>query len=317
MRIALVSLGAVAACGGEEFGNGGLSTDRDGSLDAKPPSEDQNGSGGGGANTGGWGGTSGAGGNGGAAGGGALDSGRDDGRADGTGMSKDAPRDERPFDSPDETADDALIDGHPGTDGDAAVDAADAPPSVDGPATTDVKDVTDAPRDTRNDLSTTPDTGVADATCSEPVTYYRDEDGDGYGTNGSTSITCSFPGNKWSVLGGDCRDDLPSVKPFTAGSPSPPAYSGTGYADTTKPQGLSFDYDCTGSEDADPDNPHGVDPDCSKLLNCTGVGYVPVNPMRMGTGINPRCGSTTLKRCTGALPCNSSLETTTVPYRCR
>jgi hypothetical protein len=211
------------------------------------------------------------------------------------------------------------------SDAPARVDA-DAGRSADGPTSDvpiDAKDAADAPSN-RGDTSVGSDTGgSADAFCGEPVTYYKDNDGDGFGNDSETMAACVPPGLHWATVGGDCRDDLPAVKPFKAGSPDNPAYSGTGYSDPNQPQGVSFDYDCSGTEDADPSNSYGVEPDCSNVLNCTGVGYVAVNPSRTGPGIDPYCGSTSLKRCMllvangGPALCSSTLEVTMTPYRCR
>jgi hypothetical protein len=188
-------------------------------------------------------------------------------------------------------------------------------------ALTDVKDASsDVPNDGNRDTSASSDAKDAsfDTACSEPITYYTDNDSDGFGTSLNPTISCTPPpGNKWSVLPGDCRDDLPNVKPYTMGAPNPPLYSGVGYADAGKPQGVSFDYDCSGAEEADPSNSAGGEPNCA-LLNCNGVGYAAVNPARTGTGIDPRCGSTTLHRCNGnILNCLVLTEVSTEPYRCR
>jgi hypothetical protein len=215
---------------------------------------------------------------------------------------------------------------------DAAGRDADSSPPSDAPdASYDVSigDVPTSPdgRETSSDAafdadasvpSDARDVGPSDIVCTEPVVYYKDEDGDGFGKNTDTASSCTPLSGKWSTIGGDCRDDLPAVKPFRSGAPNPPAYSGTGYPATNQPAGVSFDYDCNGTEDADPTNAYGADPDCSGLLNCNGTGYIAADPSRQGPGINPRCGSTTLKKCkTDGLNCSSDLIYDTVPYRCR
>lgn len=337
--IALIGSAALLACGGEEFTPQDPTTALDGSLDTKPPSDDRNmgsdraGAGGsgasggtsgkGGSNSGGAGGAgspggtggagamSGSGGAGGLAGGkSGVDGGKSDGpSADGPGISDDASSDRDGLVTIDGwTGDGAPVDADSGRSGDASdVGTSDASlgDASDGNA------VTDTSRDNRIDAA------VGDVACGEPVTYYKDEDGDGFGKNSETLLSCGSPGTKWSLLGGDCRDDLANVKPYSVGSPNPPVYSATGYADASKPGGVSFDYDCTGAEEADPSNPYGADFDCSLLVNCKGAGYLPVNPARTGPGIDPRCGSTTLQRCTGTLVCSSTTEATMVPYRCR
>ncbi|HMI83496.1 MAG TPA: hypothetical protein VK550_05345 [Polyangiaceae bacterium] len=319
--IALATVGAGLGCGGEEFATADPTADLDGSTDTKF-SDDRRGSDGvaGAGGNGGAGGSGGRGGStggttgtGGASGRSGADSGRDGGATDGTVVEpdvSDAPRDVGALDDGDVWADNVL-DGAPRSDVDSGPVDATSDASADGPTYADAKDAADTGRDGRNDAP------EADAGCSPPTIYYKDEDSDGFGKNSETLTSCTPPGGKWSVLNGDCRDDLPNVKPFLAGSPNPPLYSGVGYADVTKPQSVSYDYDCTGTEDADPTNDYGVEPDCSKLLNCTGVGYVPVNPTRTGSGIDPHCGSTSLKRCSGALPCTTTFLTAMAPYRCR
>jgi hypothetical protein len=315
----LAGLTASSACGGSEFGFFEPSLDLDGSADAKPASDGAQGGSagaGGGSGEGGSGGAGGMGGTtttggtggmggegtGGASGKSGADAGKSDGTAsDGPGMN-DAPSDNAALDASDVWTSDAVADGPRDGDSGRPTDAGD------GATATDAKDA-DITSDNRID-------SLTDAACSEPTTYYKDDDGDGFGTSTEMILSCTYPGSNWSVLGGDCRDDLATVKPYSVGSPDPPLYSGTGYSDATKPQSVSFDYDCTGAEDGDPSNAYGVNPDCSKLLNCTGVGYVAVNPSRMGPGINPYCGSTTVRRCSGVLPCGSKLETAAA-YRCR
>jgi hypothetical protein len=157
-----------------------------------------------------------------------------------------------------------------------------------------------------------------DVTCGEPMTFYQDDDNDGVGADKSPISACQPPSSgKWVTIGGDCRDDLNKVKPVVPGDQSPPEYSDAGYGDTSKPQGVSFDYDCSGNEEGDPTNAYGGEPDCTGL-GCVGVGYVPVNPARSGMGINPYCGSTTIKRCkTVVLVGCSSTQETAPPFRCR
>ena len=316
MIIAVASAPALSGCGGAEFGTVDPTMDPDAAGDTMTPSRDQNSTGGRGG-TGGTGGKSGGGGSGGGGGTGGA-SGRGggdsavDGKIDGSGMSDDAPSDNGTPNPGDGRSGDVMSDGPPRTDVDAGQpsDAADVPTNTDAK---DVKDASDASSRSDSDVAE----GSADAVCSEPITYYRDTDGDGFGRYTEMMLSCPPPPTGWSATGGDCRDDLPNVKPFISGWPNPPLYAGSGYADAGKPQGVSFDYDCTGAEEADPANSYGLEPDCA-LLNCTGVGYVAVNPSRNGPGIDPRCGSMTLTRCNGnLLNCKSLPEATTIPYRCR
>jgi hypothetical protein len=169
--------------------------------------------------------------------------------------------------------------------------------------------------------------GSADApsvtTCDVRIAFYRDRDGDGFGSTDNSVLACVAParddGGAWVTQPGDCRDDLAAVKPFKANSPDPPQYSGTGYLDPARPSGVSFDYDCNGDETADPANQFGAAPTCPALATgCTGTGYLPASPARGGTGVNPLCGSTTLRSCVvQGLNCKEQLIQMATPFRCR
>lgn len=317
------TLGAltIAACGGDAFEHGSPTVD--GGADTANPRDGNGGSATGGA--GGSGGTGGTGGAGGLAGGdAATDRSGDDARSDVTIMGDvrdDGIRTDSNDGRPDMATDGTTNDGS----GHATDAAVDTPTWTDAPTNVDAPTIGDA-RDAGNDSSIGPDPSdatVSDIVCTEPVVYYKDEDGDGFGVDTDTTTSCTPLSGKWSASGGDCRDDLAAVRPFRQGDPNPPAYSGTGYPANNKPQGISFDYDCSGSEEADPTNVYGVEPDCAGPLSCSGVGYVAVNPSRQGAGIDPRCGSLTLKRCqllftaNGAALCSSMTELTQIPYRCR
>ena len=47
----------------------------------------------------------------------------------------------------------------------------------------------------------------------DPVTWYGDGDGDGYGDDGITLVQCDSPGASFSDVGGDCDDDDTTVNP--------------------------------------------------------------------------------------------------------
>jgi hypothetical protein len=344
MGIAIAGVAASTGCGGEEFGRADPGVGLDGSTDAKPPSNDGRSTGGsggasgsgarGGASgtggatgTGGTGATGGATGTGGAGatggatgtgGAGATGGATGTGGAGGIGGNAGTDAGKSGSSSGDASSDTARDGGGSDATADGPSGDATADRSNDSDASPGDANNTDASNDNRSDAS------VADAADGcQPITYYKDDDSDGFGKTSESTSSCVPPSGKWSVLNGDCRDDLPNVKPFSPASPDPPQYSGTGYADGNKPQGVSFDYDCTGAEEADPTNAYGNEPDCPSILNCSGVGYIAVNPPRSGTGINPRCGSLQLKRCQvlfaeGAPAlCNVTIEATTEVYRCR
>jgi hypothetical protein len=86
---------------------------------------------------------------------------------------------------------------------------------------------------------------------------------------------------------------------------------------TASSAGLSFDYDCSNHEDADPSQ-LGAAPACASLtiLNCTGTGFA--NTARTGAGVNPLCGSTSLITCTkSGLNCVGVPSVVPEGVRCR
>jgi hypothetical protein len=179
--------------------------------------------------------------------------------------------------------------------------------------------IADAPRD--DATLRTPD-APANAGCDAGIDFYRDRDKDGFGSTSEHVLACSPPPDDtdaWVTAPGDCRDDLPDVKPFKMGSPDPPMYSGVGYSDPLRPQGISFDFDCNGVETADPTNTYGAAPATCPALstNCGAIGYISAAPARNGTGVDGLCGSTTLRICAAeGLNCNPKYAQTT-PFRCR
>jgi hypothetical protein len=163
---------------------------------------------------------------------------------------------------------------------------------------------------------------IAGATCDAPVVFYLDRDGDQFGVTAERLSACVAPlddAGTWVTQPGDCRDDLTNVKPLKAGSPDPPMYSGVGYSDPVRPQGISFDFDCDGFETADPSNSYGVEATCGALsTNCGQIGYVQAGPGRGGPGIHGYCGSTTVKSCMAqGLNCNPIFIQVAAPFRCR
>jgi len=142
---------------------------------------------------------------------------------------------------------------------------------------------------------TTPDGSVpptADASVdSGPCpTYYRDEDGDGFG-GATKQTTCTPPGAGWVVKAGDCNDTNKAV------FPGQPLYFGTSYAAGSAGTG-SFDYDCSAKEEGRPGLPKASA--CAMGVGgCAGEGFLPVEPGRPGTppAVDPYCGSTRYRFC--------------------
>jgi hypothetical protein len=150
------------------------------------------------------------------------------------------------------------------------------------------------------------DAAPADAGCVAPARYFRDADGDGFGRDDDEGWFCDGAPAGWVTKGGDCDDADSAVRPGQT------RYFTTGYLQDGV---ASFDYDCSGREEPDPDAA-GAAPDCPTLalLVCTGKGYASTG--RAGAGVDGTCGSTQLVSCSGLLAC---VPTTSVvsPKGCR
>lgn len=142
-----------------------------------------------------------------------------------------------------------------------------------------------------------------------PITWFKDDDNDDYGRSTSTTTSCDAPAGNWATHGGDCNDDLDAVHPGQeTHQPEPFSTSGSS---------TSYDYDCSGSETADPSQ-LGAAPNCGLLAlgNCGGSGYLPTN--RAGAGQNPLCGSNKVQSCVVAgVFCNAQVATVSVKLRCK
>lgn len=114
-------------------------------------------------------------------------------------------------------------------------------------------------------------------------TYYEDLDVDGYGS--AVSVTACVAPAGYVALRGDCDDENPLVHPNET------VYYETPY---TLPNGkLSFDYDCSGAEDA-PANPSPLCSDTHCSDRHTDPGNTCVRPgsttNRALASPNPTCG---------------------------
>lgn len=140
-------------------------------------------------------------------------------------------------------------------------------------------------------------------------TWFPDGDKDGSGRSNAGFESCERPAPEgWAEVGGDCNDDNGSVYPGQSG------YFGAAYV--TGGSTLSFDYNCHNGEEPDTSQ-FGAAPTCpGSALGCEGQGYVPTG--RTGAGVNPLCGSTTLRKCQvdSVVGCKS-VETTIAAKRCR
>lgn len=155
--------------------------------------------------------------------------------------------------------------------------------------------------------------GVAGAggtsSCAMPLTWYQDEDADGYGTDISISA-CGTPSGRWSLVEGDCDDTLADVHPTQQ------KYFGVPYEKSDGTE--SFDYDCSGSEEPNPSLTLARE-DCGllKVALCSDEsGYV--TNYRSGPGIYEWCGSTVVRTCVpSALVCETSERQNQRPFGCR
>lgn len=181
------------------------------------------------------------------------------------------------------------LDGAGGAAGDALpFDArTDSNPVTDAP-------VTDAPMlDAPNDTLIPLDATLPDGGCV-PTVFYFDNDKDHYGGTQSQSA-CVAPSEHWVTLGGDCDDNNGDVNPGQAGYFDAP-YTRTGT------QVVTYDYNCSGSEELEKPSTPRNSGTCSLLSGglCSKSGYLDLP--RMGTttsGTVLLCGSTTIVNCVG------------------
>jgi hypothetical protein len=147
---------------------------------------------------------------------------------------------------------------------------------------------------------------MADGSCPRK-TFYPDGDGDGFGTEDGAIVACEAPAQTWVLSAGDCNDAIQEV------NPDADDFVGTGY---DAKNGLAFDYDCDGREEADTSQ-YGAKPNCGtfNLGNCRGAGFSPTG--RTGQGVDPTCGSTTFVECKPDLVLCAEAVSVVPPKRCR
>jgi hypothetical protein len=141
------------------------------------------------------------------------------------------------------------------------------------------------------------------------MTWYQDDDGDGYGTDTST-FACPAPAGNWVLESGDCDDTREEVHPGQQ------KFFGVPYqkADATD----SFDYDCSAKEEPNPTL--AIAPEGCGLLGTLGCGmdsgYAENN--RAGPGINEWCGSTVVRGCKAKpVGCEIVERVDQPPFTCR
>jgi hypothetical protein len=150
-----------------------------------------------------------------------------------------------------------------------------------------------------------------------PVILYRDRDGDGFGgtTEGDLEFGCP-PLEGYSTVTGDCHDVQPSeLDPADQVFPGQEQYFGSAYPTAN---GLSFDYDCSGNEVAEPHPDFVAAPtDCEQRQSCAGLdsGYLPAAP-RAGQNVNVLCGSLNSVVCTASVSGCGLFNVSGLAFRC-
>ena len=126
-----------------------------------------------------------------------------------------------------------------------------------------------------------------------PGPLYADLDLDGRGSGPPQSEGC--PSEGLSAEDDDCLDAVPTdSNRAQLVYPGQTEHFHVGYPDISKPDNISFDYDCSGEEDSDPENdPPGEAPACEQLVgnDCAGRGWLPYDTRPTGNGIQALCGS--------------------------
>jgi hypothetical protein len=181
------------------------------------------------------------------------------------------------------------------------------------------RDSADATADTGNDGFDAFD-GSADVTdgytepCTTPVPWYEDADGDGYGRTDTEVVACPKPeGGAWARAPGDCYDGDARVHPGQSAYFGTPFSAGSGI--------VSFDYDCSGFEEPNPAHARFTGCGALSLALCEATKGYASGP-RIGPGLDPYCGSTTVVECRSVLlqilVCEFYASAIAdEPYRCR
>lgn len=178
-----------------------------------------------------------------------------------------------------------------------------------------------------HDASTKPDAAKAPDGCTA-VTFYEDQDGDGFGATSTATTACTSPGAGWVTQDGDCNDDDADVHPGQT------QFFAQGYTvpGTTE---VSFDYDCDGHEtEASPvvpkspaalvcgwvfNPPHCDGPNGDTRSNPVAPSYVVASPTRSGEHLDPYCGSTTRWGCPSSDhigSCSPTTDNASPPVSC-
>ena len=134
--------------------------------------------------------------------------------------------------------------------------------------------------------------GDAGAGGCTPGPLYADLDEDGHGSGQQQAVGC--PSEGLSAQNDDCFDAVPTSFNYAElVYPGQSDYFEDAYPDPDAPNGLSFDYDCSGEEESDPNNDPGNEaPACESLdaNDCTGQGWRPEPERPSGNGVQAICG---------------------------
>jgi hypothetical protein len=190
-----------------------------------------------------------------------------------------------------------------------AADAADAAP-VDATAETGATSMEAGGADSAIvDAGPAPDCGS-----SAGMLWYPDEDNDGYGRSAEAVQTCGKPTTgdwDWVRRGGDCKDNDGNVHPEQT------SYYGMPYRGADGND--SFDYDCSETEEANPNQRKLASCGLLELIACSGSGYMP--SARTGANADAFCGSRNIGTCmAGALGLGCSAVPTSTdaePFKCK
>jgi hypothetical protein len=149
-----------------------------------------------------------------------------------------------------------------------------------------------------------PDASPADAGCT-PVRIFRDRDADGFGSilPADQDFACAPP-EGFVTVGGDCFDAVPTtIDRADRVHPGQEDFFITGYhPDPSVFSVVSFDYDCSGTEDPDPENDFGGNdaPDCGEFsVPCAARAGFELSG-RTGSDAHPLCGSEIIVTCIAA-----------------
>ncbi|MEO8178387.1 MAG: hypothetical protein ABI895_06095 [Deltaproteobacteria bacterium] len=165
--------------------------------------------------------------------------------------------------------------------------------------------------------SDVPDAADASPGCT-PLLLFRDQDRDGFGSALVEAPQTMCPTEGWVNRGGDCLDEPTADNHAAEVHPEQGDFFTDGYPRPGQPGEISFDYDCSGGEEADPGNTTDRRVgDCASAsaTNCGLATGVQTN-VRPGAGVDDRCGGAMVLCNNLSLEQCIPEEQTNVIYRC-